>query len=218
MNSNAADIVADHFAFARVQPRADFDTEGPDFISNGARTTYSAGRTVEGSKKAVAGRFDLMATKVHEIAPDRGVMIVKEVAPAAVAKRGSLWGGANYVRKEHRGEHPVDRDSGSRARQKLLDCIGNLFDVFADPGWMVLSRKLDIASVGNVLGKITSTFHVDGYISLSMDDKRRHPDCRDDVADVYLTVHLHECGDRSRAGTKSLKATPPFLGDRIVRK
>jgi hypothetical protein len=38
VNSDTADIVADHFALASMQPGADLDAERPDFIGNGART------------------------------------------------------------------------------------------------------------------------------------------------------------------------------------
>jgi hypothetical protein len=169
-------------------------------------------------KKAVAGRFDLMAAKVCEIAPDRGVMIVEEITPATVAERGSFFSRADYVCKEYRGEHPIDPDSRSRAGQKLLDCIGNLFDVVADPGWMVSSWKLDIARAWNVLGEITSTLHVDGHVFGPVDDKGGHPDRGDNVTDVDLAVHPHEGGDGGRAGAKSLEAPPPFLGDWIIRE
>jgi hypothetical protein len=58
-----------------------------------------------------------MAAKAHEVAPDRGVMIVEKIAPTAVAERGSLLGRADDIGKEHRGEHPVDR-TGARAPVK----------------------------------------------------------------------------------------------------
>src|SRR5712664_3276164 len=95
VNSNTADIVADHFALAGMKPGADFDAERLDFLGNGTGAANAARRTVKGREKAVAGRFDLMAAKAREIAPDRSVVIVEQVAPALVAECGSLLGRAD---------------------------------------------------------------------------------------------------------------------------
>jgi hypothetical protein len=51
-----------------VEPGTDFETERPDFLGNGAGAANAARRTVKGGKKAVTGRFHLMAAKAYEIA------------------------------------------------------------------------------------------------------------------------------------------------------
>jgi hypothetical protein len=60
-----------------MEPRADFDAKGPDFVRNGTGTTNTAGWSVERGKNAVASRFDLVTAKACEIAPGRGAMIVE---------------------------------------------------------------------------------------------------------------------------------------------
>jgi hypothetical protein len=75
-----------------MEAGANFNAEGSDLVGNGARAAHPARRTVEGSKNAIAGRFDLVAAKAREIAPDCGVVIVQEIAPAAIAERRGLLG------------------------------------------------------------------------------------------------------------------------------
>src|SRR5580692_11231637 len=117
-----------------------------------------------------------MTAKAREIAPNCGVMIVEQVAPAAVAERGGLLGRADDVGEEYRGEHPVDRHRRPRAGQKLFDRIGDLGGVLADERYVVFSRKFNIACARNVLGKITSTLYVNSHVFGSVDDEGGYPD------------------------------------------
>jgi len=77
MNGNPTDVVIRHFALAGMEPGADFDAEGPDFIGNSAGTTNTAGWSVERGKNAVASRFDLMTAKACKITPGRGVTMIE---------------------------------------------------------------------------------------------------------------------------------------------
>ena len=80
----------------------------------------------EGSKHAVTGRLDFTAMEARQAAPDRGMMMIKEVAPAMIAECCGFLGRANDAGKEHRGKHAVDCDGWTRAGQKLLDGIGDV--------------------------------------------------------------------------------------------
>ena len=217
VNGDAADIVAHHFALASMKPGTNFDAKRFDFFGNSASATNAARRTVEGSENAIAGCLDLMAAETSEIASDRGVMTIEQVMPTAIAERGGFLGRADDVGKENGSEHPVDLDWRPRTGQKLLDGIGDLHGIVADEWYVIFSRKLDIARAGNVLGEITSTLDVDGHVFGSMDDKRRHPDRREDIADIDLAVHAHEGGSSGRACAKPLKPAPPALEGRIIR-
>ena len=115
MNRNAADIMVQYFALAGMEPGTDFDAERPDFLGNGTGAANAARRTIKGREDAVAGRFDLMAAKACEIAPDRGVMTIEQIAPAVVAERDGFFGRADDVGKQHRGEHSIDGDRRPRA-------------------------------------------------------------------------------------------------------
>ena len=78
MNGNTAYVLIDHFAFASMEPCPDLDPKGPDLVSNGAGAAHTARRAVEGSKDAIAGRFDLMAAKAREVTTDDSVMIIEK--------------------------------------------------------------------------------------------------------------------------------------------
>ena len=97
VNSDPADIVADQFALAGMKPGTDLDPETLDFFYNGTGAANATRWAVKSSEKAVAGGFHLMAAKAHEIAPDRRVMMVEQIAPALIAECGSLLGRANDV-------------------------------------------------------------------------------------------------------------------------
>jgi hypothetical protein len=150
MNCNPPDVVIRHFALAGVEPRADFNAKGPNFLGNGTGTTNTSGWSVKRGKNTVAGRFDLMTAKACEIAPDRGVMIVEQIVPATVSQRGGFLGRADDVSEEHCREHPVYLDRRPRTGQKLFYRVGNLIGIVANPWWMIFPRKFDVASAGNV--------------------------------------------------------------------
>ena len=105
---------------------------GSDFLGDGTGAANAARRTVKGGEKAVAGRFHLMTAKAYEVAPDRGVMMVEEVAPTLVAERGGLLGRTDDVGEENCGEDAIDPDRRPRPRQEFLDDVGNLVGVLAD--------------------------------------------------------------------------------------
>ena len=82
-----------------MESGTDLDAERPDFLGNGTGAANAARWTVEGREKAIAGRFHLITAKACEISPDRGVMIVEEIAPALVPKRGGFLGRADDIVK-----------------------------------------------------------------------------------------------------------------------
>ena len=81
-------------------------------------------------------------------------MILQEIAPAPVAKRGSFLRRADNIGKENGGEHPINWNGSARTGQELLNGIGDLAGAFADKRNMIGPRKLDVAGAGNVPGKI----------------------------------------------------------------
>ena len=108
VNRNATDIVAHHFALAGVQPCANINSEWVYFLGNSAGAADAARRTIECCKYPVAGRLDFSTAKPSEIAADRQMMIVQQIVPVAVAKRGSFLSRTNDVGKENGSKHPVD--------------------------------------------------------------------------------------------------------------
>ncbi|MGY2909683.1 hypothetical protein ACVWVY_008704 [Bradyrhizobium sp. URHC0002] len=63
VNSDTANIVTNHFALARVEPRPYLYAERLDFLGNGTGAANAAGWTVEGGEKAVSSCFHFMASK-----------------------------------------------------------------------------------------------------------------------------------------------------------
>jgi hypothetical protein len=126
VNGDAADIISDHLAFAGMEPGTNLDTERLDFLGNRTRAANPASRTVKGSEKAVARRFDFMAAKARKIAADRGVMLVEEIAPPLVAERGGPLGGADDVGEEYGSDRlrpaPANRSRIPRSRQRFRWC------------------------------------------------------------------------------------------------
>jgi hypothetical protein len=98
VNGNATDIVANHFALAGMQPCANVDPEWAYFLRNGASAADTARRAIESRQNAVPSRLDLMAAKASEIASDRGVMFVEEIAPAAISTRSTGTGAREPVK------------------------------------------------------------------------------------------------------------------------
>jgi hypothetical protein len=60
VDGDAADIVADHFALAGMQPGSDLDAERLDFLDDGAGATNATRGTVESREKSVAGGLDFV--------------------------------------------------------------------------------------------------------------------------------------------------------------
>ncbi len=92
VDGDAAEIVADHFAFAGVKSGADLDAQRPGVGGNGDGATDAARRPVERGQKPVAGRLDFAAPETVEITPNRPVVRGQEVAPAPIAERDGLSG------------------------------------------------------------------------------------------------------------------------------
>jgi hypothetical protein len=161
VHGNAADVIADRFALAGMQPGANLNAERPDFVGDGASAAHAACRTVESGQNTVAGPLDFMAAEAGEGAPDRGVMIVKEVAPAMIAERSSFLGRADDVGKKHRGKTTGRRGRTARGDQRpaafgtpaaahgggagLADRRG----LRQAQGPRLSARAVDIASVGS---------------------------------------------------------------------
>jgi hypothetical protein len=90
VNGNTAVVVAQDFAFPRVEPGTDFYAKRLSFVGNRAGAAHPTRRAVEGGKNAVAGRLDLMAAKQREVAPDRYVSVKSTVASTVSAATGAF--------------------------------------------------------------------------------------------------------------------------------
>ena len=132
MNGDTADIIAHHLALAGMQARTNLDAERLDLLSDGAGAADAARRPVKGRQKAVAGGFHLAAAEASENAPDRGVVVVKQTAPAMVPECGCLLRRTDNVGEENRGEDAIGLDPGGCPREEFFDRIGDFVGIVAD--------------------------------------------------------------------------------------
>lgn len=66
------------------------DPQWLNFLGDSAGATHASRRPVEGGQDAIAGGFYLLAAKTCEIALDRRVVTIEEIAPSAIAERRSF--------------------------------------------------------------------------------------------------------------------------------
>src|ERR1700720_4447532 len=83
---------------------------------------------------------------------------------------------------------------------------------------MVLPRQFDVASAGNVLGKITTRQDVHPAIAGSMHYQGGDVYRRQNTANVNFAVHAHEGLHSRRACAEPLETGPPVTKRNIVCK
>ena len=108
-------------------------------LADGAGAADRPGRAVEGGEEAVAHRLHLAAAVQGELAPDRGVVALEQLPPAAVAELGRLLGRADDVGEEDRRQRPFGFAGAAAADEELLDLVEQRVDV-AGERQVVLAR------------------------------------------------------------------------------
>src|SRR5438552_3801789 len=76
-------------------------------LGDRAGATDRAGRAVEGGEEAVACGVELGPAKANQLAPDQGVMLRKQLAPAGIAKLSGPRRRADDVGEEDGRKHAV---------------------------------------------------------------------------------------------------------------
>src|SRR5689334_22001724 len=97
VHGDAAVLVAHHFAFAGVRAGANLEAELAHLLRHRAGAAHGARRAVEGGEEAVARGVDLAAAKPCELAAHEPVVVLQELAPAAVAERARLLRGTHDI-------------------------------------------------------------------------------------------------------------------------
>ena len=77
----------------------------------------------------------------------------------------------------------------AHARKELFDFVEYRVLV-ADKGKVVLARQLDELCAGNSLGNITALFDLETAVLFAVYDERRDAYRRQEVANIYLGIHL----------------------------
>ena len=116
-----------------------------------------------------------------------------------VAERGGFLGRADDVGEENRGEHAVDCDGGTRAGQKLLYRTAISPALSPTKGRWSTPGNSRWREPGICLGEKATALDADDPVFRPIDDEGRHPDRRDDVANVNQMVHPRVRGSASGA-------------------
>ena len=155
VHGDAAELVADHLALARVQPGAD---------SMPSRRTSS--RTARAQRTARAGPSKAARKPSPAVSISRprkrsssrrtsAVVRLEQLAPATVAELGRAFGGAHDVGEQHGRQHPVRLGAAAHAGEELLDLVEDRVGV-AHEGQVIVARELDVLRAGDVLGHVAA--------------------------------------------------------------
>ena len=150
VDRHAAHVVAEQLRLARVHAGADLDAEPAHGARDRGGAPDRARRTVEHGEEPVAHRLDLATAVVGELLAHDAVVLVQELAPAAVAERRRQLRGADDV-GEQQGQQRAGRlRRPPRSRHELLDLPDHPLGV-ADGKGMVSSLELHEPGVGDQL-------------------------------------------------------------------
>src|SRR5262249_37432896 len=155
VHSDAAQLVADQLAFARVHARPYIHAESSDAVGDGASATDTARGTVKGSEEAIAGGVDLAPALTAPLLADHPVIGLQEVRPSPIADVGRALGGPDDVGEHHGSQHTIVLGGMADARQKLLDLADEGFPL-AEPPDMVVSSELHQSGSGNPRRHVTA--------------------------------------------------------------
>src|SRR5690349_24269527 len=82
---------------------------------------------------------------------------------------------------------------------------------------MVDAGELDESRMSYSFGQVPAPAYVDASVARTMKDKRRNVNCRQNVPNIDLEVHLQHCPGRGRAGAESQVLAPPSLEPIVIR-
>jgi hypothetical protein len=88
VNTDSPDLPIHELALTSVQSGANLDPEVADGVGDHTAATNCARRPVEGREKPIARGVEFAPPEASELAPDRDVVLVEELSPAAFAEFG----------------------------------------------------------------------------------------------------------------------------------
>jgi len=135
------------------------------------------------------------------------VVLLEELAPAAVAELGGAGGRADEVGEEDGGQHAIRSRGLPSARDELPDLGEGRVGV--EPGDVVLTRKLHVVRAADHSSEKARVLYVADLIVGRVNDERRNVDRRRDVADIDPESHPGEACPCSRRGGMDLEPPEP---------
>src|SRR5436309_6079915 len=97
VHGDTGDLLARDFAFARVEPGADDETQSGYRIADRLGAADRARRTVKGGEEAVPRRVDLPPAEAADLVADAILKALEKIPPAAVAELLGPLGRADNV-------------------------------------------------------------------------------------------------------------------------
>lgn len=202
------DVVVRELDLACVQPHPDLDPEGTNGMGDGLGAVDRPSGPVKGDEKAVPGEPDLPSSVSREFPSCDVVVCADKVAPGAISKFGGALGGCHDIGEKYGGEDAVDFRNRSHASQELLD-LGKHGLGFTDVEEVIIPGQLHESRTPDVLREITAVFDPDETVAGSVQDKRGHPDSRQNVSEIAFPPSSDNGSCCSRAHGESLEAGVP---------
>src|SRR6266545_7499610 len=198
VDGDAADVVVAELDLSGVQAGADLDAESTHIVADAGSATNGACGAIERRKKSVTRRLLLTAAETNKLLAHQRVVLLEEALPSLIADAGRELGRADDIGEHDRRKHAVDRTRRPDSGEKLLHLIQKRI-LIADPGQMIVSRKLDKFGAGDPGRDVAPFLDVDVEIAGAMEDERRNADRRQDAADIDLRIHAQQRHRRTRA-------------------
>ena len=191
VQGHAARAAARDLALAGVDPGPDPQAEVEELIADLQSAPNRAGRAVEDGRDALLSGLDLAAGVSREGFPHHRVVPVDQVGPLLAAKPHRMRAGLGDLGAEDGRQHRFGGGAAPGPGQEFLDLPEHQVGIAEI--WPVVDRvELHHPRPGNVLGDVAARLDGGDLVLVGVDDQRRHPDRRKDVADVDQSVHAQQ--------------------------
>ena len=152
VHSQTAHAVPPELHLAGVDPGPHPKVERRHGLADGAATTYSPPRPVEGGEEPVAGGIHLASAESVQLAADNDIVLVEHLAPAPVPELGGARRRPDDVGEEERGKDAVELAGAAGSSQELLDLVDDGVAVLEEDD-VIGSRELAVDGAVDVLGQ-----------------------------------------------------------------
>src|SRR5512132_4289452 len=210
VDRDAAYVLAGDLHLTRVQAGSDLQPEVADTFARRDRAPDRARGTVERREEAVPRGVDLAPAPPGELSTYHFVVSVEDRSPCPIPQPGRRLGRGHHVGEQHRREHAVRIGAPADTREELLDLVEEGIDV-AGPHEVILARELHEPRPRDPVADVAPLVRLHVGVVRPVEQERRDPDRRQNVAYVDLRVHTHERGRSLRAGRLTEVSSDPTL-------
>src|SRR5262249_21347403 len=192
MDGDASDVLAHHLALTGMQSRTDVNPDLSHLVADRTRGAHSTRGPVEGREKSVTGRIDFAAAESIELSANNGMVTGEQLGPPMVAELSDASRRLDDVGEEIGGENAVGLWRRAHTRDELFDLSEDRIPVLRPPR-VVRARELHEPRTRDLRRDVPTLFDLRIAVVGPMNDDRGHANRRQDVTDVDVGVHLHQC-------------------------